>query len=453
MRKPAARRTSAGRRLASGAALLFALPALAAGLKDRLTEPYLSRLQAAGREARAGARPAERSGDYLDVRCILHAHSRLSHDSRGTEAQITAAAKAAGVRAVFMTEHPTADGKWFAEGLSGEKDGVLFVPGAELSDGLLLWRSEKAGWTPEMRAAEALEKVRQGGGTAFIAHPEERKSDADWELPPFMGMEIYNCHADAKDSGYEEFLRTFRAGSPLEILSLLNTLKKYPQESYAAIFDEQAPILKRWDALNARFLGQGRRVVGIAANDSHQNVGISMVAAEDGVRIEDALGKTVGVVPAKKLPLLLLGPLKPGATLLSHTFDPYEVSFRYVSTHLLAREVSENALFEALDQGRAYVAFDWMRDPSGFRYSARVGGRTVEMGEDCRAADHPVLTVRPGRTGEIRLLRNGQEVRREEGAGLRYEAREPGVYRVEVWLALGAEQRPWIYSNPVYVLP
>ena len=28
---------------------------------------------------------------------------------------------------------------------------------------------------------------------------------------------------------------------------------------------------------------------------------------------------------------------------------------------------------------------------------------------------------------------------------------ETGVYRVEGWLKLDGEDRPWIYSNPIYV--
>jgi hypothetical protein len=29
--------------------------------------------------------------------------------------------------------------------------------------------------------------------------------------------------------------------------------------------------------------------------------------------------------------------------------------------------------------------------------------------------------------------------------------KEPGAYRLEAWLTLDGEQRPWIYSNPIYV--
>jgi hypothetical protein len=446
---------NSGRRWILAATVLLAaasgLPA--ASLKERLTEAYLSGLRREGTALRELARPAPRSGELLDVRCLLHVHSNLSHDSPGTAEEIIRAAKAVGARAVFMAEHPTPDRKWITVGLSGERDGVLFVPGAEMMNGLLLWRTEAADWTPRMSAEEVLEKVKDTPGLAFVAHPEKRKEDADWELPPFAGMEIYNSHADAEDSSYEEFLQTFRTGGPLKVLSLLATLKKYPQESYAAIFDEQAPVLKRWDALNVRSLPGGRRVVGIAGNDSHQNVGIAMVASEEGVEIRDGLGKAVGNIPKKNLPLLLLGGLEPGSTLLSHTFDPYEVSFRYVSTHLLAPEVTEAALMEALRRGRAYVAFDWMGDPSGFRYAAESGGKTVEMGGEVRAADRPRLKARTGMPCRLRLLRNGEEVRRVEGAELEYEATEPGVYRVEAWVRLGEEERPWIYTNPVYVLP
>lgn len=32
-----------------------------------------------------------------------------------------------------------------------------------------------------------------------------------------------------------------------------------------------------------------------------------------------------------------------------------------------------------------------------------------------------------------------------------YTPKEPGAYRVEAWLKLDGEYRPWIYSNPIYV--
>lgn len=439
---------------ALGAALLLlsALPVLAASsLADRLTDAYLAPQHQIVERLRAAARPGQPGAPLQDVRCVLHAHSRLSHDSLGTPEQITAAAKAAGVRAVFMTEHPTAEGKWRTEGLRDVRDGVLFVPGAELSDGLLIWRGEKSTWTPEMKAGEVLERLKETDGVAFVAHPEGRTDDAAWNLPPFAGMEIYNTHADAQDSNFEKVLASVRSGNVVKTLQLIQTLKQYPREAFGAIFDEQAAVLSRWDRLNQQYLSSGRRVVGIAANDSHQNVGVSVESTVEGLSVKDGLGKLVGQVPKSKLPFLLSA-TPPGKTLLSHTFDPYPVSFGYVNTHLLATDVTEAALFDALLAGRAYISFDWMGDPTGFRFDGEQAGQPVPMGGLVEASAGVVrLTVRPNMPCELRLLRNGEEVAKTEGAELSFEAREPGVYRAEAWVTLGQEKRPWIYSNPISV--
>jgi hypothetical protein len=420
-------------------------------LSERFTEGYLSGLHAATEKVRAAAQPAAQSGGWQDVRCVLHAHSQLSHDSRGTEVQIVAAAKRAAVRAVFTTEHPTADRKWITEGLRGERDGVLLVPGAELSDGLLVWRGEKAEWAPGMAAGEVLGRLQGTDGIAFVAHPEKRKEDADWKLPPFAGMEIYNTHADAQDSDYEKSLSELTGGNLVRAFSLLALLKRYPREAFAAIFDEQTALLRRWDRLNERALGARRHVVGIAGNDSHQNVGLTVAATEAGLQVTDALGEVVSDVPKEKLPAFLFGSLKPGTVVLTHTFDPYDVSMGYVNTHLLVRKVSEASLFEALEAGRAYVSFDWMADPSGFSYSARAGRKRVQMGEGVPVGKKPLLTAHTNMPCDLRLLRNGETVHRVTGSEVSFQAEAPGVYRVEAWVDLGSEERPWIYSNPIYV--
>lgn len=436
----------------AGAAWLASTPLWGATLADRLQdEKYLTALRRDSRRLSRAAQPSEQSGDFMDVRCVMHAHSGLSHDSRGTEADLVAAAKATGTRAVFMTEHPTPDRKWESDGLRGMKEGVLFVPGAELSDGLLVWRGKDAAWTPGMKAGEVLRALNGTDGVAFIAHPEQRKEDADWDLPAFAGMEIYNTHADAMDSGYEKALEDLKKENPLKLLQMLNTVKKFQQEAFATIWDEPSGNLKRWDALNQQFLAQGRRVIGIAANDSHQNVGVTFEFGDDVV-IKDALGKVVGTVPSKKVPLFLLGGLGSNGP-LTYTFDPYEVSFRYVGTHVLATEVTEPALFEALQRGRAYVSFDWIANPGGFRYFASTPGGTVEMGDTVKAGVRPVLTVRPNMPCEIRLIRDGAQVASTEGAELTYEVKEPGVYRAECRVRVADEPRTWIYSNPIYVVP
>jgi hypothetical protein len=47
------------------------------------------------------------------------------------------------------------------------------------------------------------------------------------------------------------------------------------------------------------------------------------------------------------------------------------------------------------------------------------------------------------RDGEVMLERSGDK--------LDVPLDKPGIYRLEVWLSLAGEDRPWILSNPIYV--
>ena len=52
----------------------------------------------------------------------------------------------------------------------------------------------------------------------------------------------------------------------------------------------------------------------------------------------------------------------------------------------------------------------------------------------------------------VRLLRHGTEVAQSEGkAEFEFAVKEAGAYRLEAWLKLDGEWRPWIFVNPVYV--
>ncbi len=74
------------------------------------------------------------------------------------------------------------------------------------------------------------------------------------------------------------------------------------------------------------------------------------------------------------------------------------------------------------------------------------------MGDEVRfAADQQKLQARFPVACHIRLLRNGKPVADLEGDQLEYGVAAAGVYRVEGWLKVDGEERPWIYSNPIYV--
>src|SRR5437660_10166664 len=83
-------------------ALLWLLPALApvaparADALTKLQPDRLAAVRGAIQELRKDWRPLPRTGPLREYRANLHVHSSLSHDSRGTRAQLVAAARAAG---------------------------------------------------------------------------------------------------------------------------------------------------------------------------------------------------------------------------------------------------------------------------------------------------------------------------------------------------------------------
>ena len=74
--------------------------------------------------------------------------------------------------------------------------------------------------------------------------------------------------------------------------------------------------------------------------------------------------------------------------------DPYYRSFQNVSTHILAPELTEPAIREALRHGHAYVCHDWMCDPTGFQF-------------EWVPADADPSVSRQGRGDEVKLVRAG----------------------------------------------
>jgi hypothetical protein len=143
---------------------------------------------------------------------------------------------------------------------------------------------------------------------------------------------------------------------------------------------------------------------------------------------------------------------KPGELIARLDFDPYERSLRYVSTHIYAHELTEPAVREALKRGHAYVAHDWLCDSTGFAFVARNGGQTnAIMGDEVRLASGLMLSAATPIKCAMKLIRNGEVIRSESASSLDFEVRTPGVYRIEAWLEVDGEQRPWIYSNPIYV--
>jgi hypothetical protein len=145
---------------------------------------------------------------------------------------------------------------------------------------------------------------------------------------------------------------------------------------------------------------------------------------------------------------------KPGDILVKLDTDPYFRSFRKSSTHVLAANLDEFAIRSAIKAGHAYVAHEWMCDATGFQFVAedRSGKQLGIMGDELRMSDGLKLTAKLPLPAHVRLLRYGAEVASSDGQSeFEFPLKEPGVYRLEAWLKLDGELRPWIFANPIYV--
>ncbi|MBI5281805.1 MAG: alpha/beta hydrolase [Candidatus Solibacter usitatus] len=237
-------------------------------------------------------------------------------------------------------------------------------------------------------------------GVRFHSHVEgQMDASADgWD-----GMEIYNRHSDAEDDlDLLAYLKD-AAKSPQKLQELADLMKQYPGEIFGAGCDYWPQIFARWDAILA-----ARPFAGIAANDAHQNT--------------------------------VLGPL---------TLDPYVVSFRNTSTHVLAREFNEKAIQDSLRAGRAYVSHDWLCDPAGFAFIAVNNLGVYQMGDTIPMTGGTRLVARAPVAARWRIFHNGKVVYTQTAEQVTFQAAEPGAYRAEAWLELDGEQRPWIYSNAI----
>ena len=160
---------------------------------------------------------------------------------------------------------------------------------------------------------QIVEQQKTSGGLAFAAYPGESQN---WQSTKVDGVEIYNLFTNSRT--INRFV-TFFDG--------LWSYRAYPDLMFANFFARPADNLNRWDQA---IVNTNRKLVAIAGNDAHSNVGVSL---------NDSSGNQ----------------------LLGIKLDPYERSFRTVRTHVLIKQgeaLTRESLIEALSLGHCYTSFD-----------------------------------------------------------------------------------------------
>jgi hypothetical protein len=122
---------------------------------------------------------------------------------------------------------------------------------------------------------------------------------------------------------------------------------------------------------------------------------------------------------------------------------------RFVSTHILAHELSDTAVLDALRQGRVFVGFDMLADTDGFIFFAEADGQKAVMGETLPFTSGLHLRGASPLPCRFTILRHGIPVFQKEGRDFDWQPSEAGKYRVEAELDILGVWTPWVYTNPL----
>lgn len=339
----------------------------------------------------------------------LHMHSTFS-DGTGEVSDIAKFADEIGLDFIILTDHNTL--RALKEGYERWYGNTLLLVGCEINDKenknhYLAFGISEA-FSTRTPAKKYVAKVKELGGIGFLAHPHEKRQHkehpaypwTEWDTEDFTGIEIWNHMSEWVENLTEE--NKYRS-----FLHPLRTIVAPPKET-----------LKLWDELNIK-----RKVVGIGGIDAH----------------------------AHKYNLV---------GFLEVEIFPYKVLFRSIRTHILIDEPIKKSrsskdvesakikIYNALRDGKCFVANDYVAESKGFRFYAEKNNKKYQMGDTIPDSKDIILKVLlPAADAEIKLLRNGQLIETEKGMGAEFIVSKKGVYRVEVF----KDNRAWIYSNHIRI--
>lgn len=184
----------------------------------------------------------------------LHVHTSCSKDGENSVAQVLAAAAAAGMDAIAITDHDTMEGYRIACEISSD---VLVIPGVEVStrEGHLIALGILTAPDPGLPVLDTIHKVQSAGGVTILPHPFHR----------------YRHGAALKS------LKAFEAADAIEVYNSRYVIPHANQRAMMLARTLGKPIVAGSDAHNARFIGYGRTLI-----DADKDIDSILKAIRDG---------------------------------------------------------------------------------------------------------------------------------------------------------------------------
>jgi hypothetical protein len=330
----------------------------------------------------------------LEIQGIYHIHTRFSDGTKSPD-EIAKLASHAGVNFIILTDHGNPNRESCAS--QGWKNGVLVLAGSELSvsRGHLVglgFRLPSDNFS--LKAEEAVFGIMAAGGFTVIAHPYSKIQWSWGEYVGYSGIEIINADTMLKEG-------LFLSAPYLPALLIK------PSYALLKILDSPQRELRKWDELSKIY-----PVYGYFAADAH----------------------------------LLYRPILDFLRVHVILDSPLSSDF----------ETARSQVFEALRSGRFYNSIHAAAWVEGFRFWGERGKEVIPMGGTALFESGLTLRVQAPfpYAKEIHLIQDGKSIFHSTEENISFEVKQPGVYRVEIYLKERSPLRkdiPWIVSNPIFL--
>lgn len=342
-------------------------------------------------------------GRFYDYTGVLHIHTIYSGDSSAELSDILDCAKKFAVDFVLITDHNSLGYK----SKEGWYDGILVLVGEEISPpggNHYLALDIKRLIKPSSKPQEFIDEVLDQGGFGFIEHPFfygnhhlhpfsiKPSPWSDWSVNGFTGISIFNYTSDGGERMRLYSFPIFYAFPGLD--------KDRPNDK----------TINKWDELNL-----SRKTVGIGTVDAH------------------LYWVKIGFFYAPAW--------------------PFSYYFNSIRTHILSNSpLSPETVYSSLKNGHCYISHNYLRNPKGFLFWAENKDSKVIMGDEIEFKGDTKLYVYSPLQAKIKLLRNGTPILEKITNYLEYPVESSGIYRVETSIYHRLFWKPWVYTNPIYVL-
>ncbi len=323
--------------------------------------------------------------EMQDIRGQIHVHCYFSHDSRGTLAEIADAAEKNDVRWIILTDHI----EKLPEGDYPDKiNNVLFIYGCEqhYDEHTSVFRASLKDNQEALYLHGHVESFSCSPDSKWFYQKEEKSPIIHWNA-----LEVVNFHANALDNKF----------------GLLGSIFFDPSSLYNNITGLIPKNFDYWQKLSER---EGRPIPIFGAPDAHQNQ------------------KYFGI-----------------------QVDPYELTLGMISTHIWLEndvKLNQESIFEAIKKGRTYIAFDYLADPTGFKFYAETMKEKCMTGETMVSPKYlSVYAPCPDSEVITKFYCDNVLIGEVPGSMTYMPNPQPGFWRVELW----KNERPWIISGQIHV--